>query len=165
MARLCLCALCHNVLPVLNCSLCSVHYVPGTARCMNIHWFLHSEKYWNWQEIPLQMVNLRGFFSIERWQRLIRGVNQGSVEDKICLTFLHMASNGNRTPDLLILSPMPYPLGHMISLGDGHGHYFLSSLAVNDPWKVPLYCNTTDTWGSIVSAHFPSFSTWLRATF
>ena len=29
---------------------------------------------------------------------------------------LHMASNGNWIPDLLILSPTPYPLGHMLLL-------------------------------------------------
>ena len=40
-------------------------------------------------------------------------VDRGSVEYEVCLTLLHMASTGNRTPDLLILSPMPYPLGHM----------------------------------------------------
>ena len=42
-------------------------------------------------------------------------VNRGIVEYKVCLTLLHMASTGNRTPDLLILSPMPYPLGHTLS--------------------------------------------------
>ena len=41
-------------------------------------------------------------------------VDRGSVEYKICPTLLHMASTGNRTPDLLILSPTPYPLGHML---------------------------------------------------
>ena len=41
-------------------------------------------------------------------------VNQGSVEYKVCPTLVHMASTGNRNPDLLILSPMPCPLGHMI---------------------------------------------------
>ena len=40
-------------------------------------------------------------------------VDQGSVEYEVCLTLLHMASTGNRTPDFLILSKMPYPLGHM----------------------------------------------------
>ena len=38
-------------------------------------------------------------------------VGRGSVEYEVCLTLLHMASSGNRTPDHLILSPMPYPLG------------------------------------------------------
>ena len=41
-------------------------------------------------------------------------VDRGSVEYEVCLTLLHMASTGNRTPNLLILSPMPYPLGHML---------------------------------------------------
>ena len=58
-------------------------------------------------------------------------VDRGSVEYDVCPTLevsgkhriphclgppsrlLHMASTGNRTPDLLILSPMPYPLDHM----------------------------------------------------
>ena len=41
-------------------------------------------------------------------------VDRGSVEYKVCLTLLHMASTGNRTPDPLILSTMPYPLGQML---------------------------------------------------
>ena len=41
-------------------------------------------------------------------------VDQGSVEYEVCSILLHMASTGNRTPDLLILSPMPYPLGHAL---------------------------------------------------
>ena len=41
-------------------------------------------------------------------------VDQGSVEYEVCSTLPHMASTGNRTTDLLILSPMPYPLGHML---------------------------------------------------
>ena len=41
-------------------------------------------------------------------------VDGGSVEFEVCQTLRHMASNGNRTPDLLILSPMLYPLGHML---------------------------------------------------
>ena len=41
-------------------------------------------------------------------------VDRGSVVYEVCPTLLHMASTGNRTPDLLILSPTPYPLGHML---------------------------------------------------
>ena len=33
---------------------------------------------------------------------------------EVCQTLLHMASTGNRAPDLLIFSPMPYLLGHML---------------------------------------------------
>ena len=40
-------------------------------------------------------------------------VDQGSVEYEVCLTCLHMTTTRNRTPNLLIFSPMPYPLGHM----------------------------------------------------
>ena len=43
-------------------------------------------------------------------------VDRGSVEYEVCPTLLHMASTGNRTPDLLILSPTPYPLGHVAAI-------------------------------------------------
>ena len=43
-------------------------------------------------------------------------VDRGSVEYEVCPTLLHMANTGNRTLDLLILSPMPYPLGHMLPI-------------------------------------------------
>ena len=36
------------------------------------------------------------------------------MEWEVCPTLLHMTSSGNRTPDLLILSPTPYQLGHML---------------------------------------------------
>ena len=44
-----------------------------------------------------------------------RSVDRGSVEYEVCPTILHMASTGIRTRDLLILSPTPNPLGHMLS--------------------------------------------------
>ena len=44
----------------------------------------------------------------------LRLVNQGSMEYEVCPTLLHMSNAGNQTPDLLILSPAPYPLGHML---------------------------------------------------
>ena len=40
-------------------------------------------------------------------------VDRGSVEYEAYPSPLHMANTGNRTPDLLMLSPMPYPLGDM----------------------------------------------------
>ena len=43
-------------------------------------------------------------------------VTWGSMEWEVCPTFLHMTSSGNWTPDILILSPTPYPLGHMLPL-------------------------------------------------
>ena len=48
-----------------------------------------------------------------------QGTNYGwidcfNVEYKVCPTLLHMDSTGNRTPDLLISNPMPYPLGHIL---------------------------------------------------
>ena len=33
---------------------------------------------------------------------------------RTCLTLLRIASTGNQTPDVLSLSPRPYPLGHML---------------------------------------------------
>ena len=39
-------------------------------------------------------------------------VDRGSVEYKVYAK--HMARTGNQTPDLLILSPMPYPLSHVL---------------------------------------------------
>ena len=36
-----------------------------------------------------------------------------SMEFEIYPTLLHMASTGNQTLDIMILSPTPYPLGHM----------------------------------------------------
>ena len=42
-------------------------------------------------------------------------VDRGSEEYEVCPTLLHMASTGNRTPDIPILSPTPYPLGHIYS--------------------------------------------------
>ena len=41
-------------------------------------------------------------------------VDQGSVDYKVCPALLHMDNTGNQTPDPLILSPTPYPLGHML---------------------------------------------------
>ena len=40
-------------------------------------------------------------------------VDRGSREWEVCLTLLHMTSNGSWTWDHLILSPMPYPLSKM----------------------------------------------------
>ena len=42
----------------------------------------------------------------------------GSMEWEVCLTLLHMSSNGNRTPGILILSAMLYPPGHMLPYPD-----------------------------------------------
>ena len=50
------------------------------------------------------------FFTYYCW------VGRGSMELEVCLTLLHITSSGNRTPDLLILRPMPYPLVHMLPL-------------------------------------------------
>ena len=41
-------------------------------------------------------------------------VDRGNVGYEVCPTLLHIASNGNRTLDLLILSPTPHPLGHNV---------------------------------------------------
>ena len=41
-------------------------------------------------------------------------MDQGSVEYQVFLTLVHMTSTENRAPDLLILSPVPYPVGHLL---------------------------------------------------
>ena len=41
-------------------------------------------------------------------------VDQCSVKYEAYQTVLHMANTGNQTPDLLILNPTPYPLGHRL---------------------------------------------------
>ena len=65
-------------------------------------------------------------------------VDRGSVEYEVCLTLLHMASTGNQTPDLLILSPMPYPLGHMVwgpTASAGH-------VKVSDKFHIPHFLSS-----------------------
>ena len=47
-------------------------------------------------------------------------MGRGSMEWEVCPTLLHMISSGNRTPDLLILSPTPYPLGHKLPYFESH---------------------------------------------
>ena len=42
--------------------------------------------------------------------------DQASVEYEVLPTNQHVASIGNGTPDFFILSPMPYPLDHVLSL-------------------------------------------------
>ena len=39
---------------------------------------------------------------------------RGSIEREVCPILLHMTRSENATPDLLILSPMPYPLNHFL---------------------------------------------------
>ena len=65
-------------------------------------------------------------------------VDRGSVEYEVCPTLLHMANIGNRTPDLLILSPTPYPLGHVLMLCPP----FYSNAAQYDSlsWRLLLGC-------------------------
>ena len=58
-------------------------------------------------------------------------VDQGSVEYKVCQHYYTWAS-GNPTPDLLILSPMPYPL----STEDYHGKLYIPQ---SPPWIFPHY--------------------------
>ena len=55
-------------------------------------------------------------------------VDRGSVEYKVCPTLLHMARSGNRTPDLLILSPVPCPRGHMLSSATSEFHFLVSKI-------------------------------------
>ena len=66
---------------------------------------------WQWAHSSLQLL-------VQPWTcapGMYYGLmNRGNVEYEVCPTLLHMASTGNRMPDLLILSPMPYLLGHML---------------------------------------------------
>ena len=64
-------------------------------------------------------------------------VGQGSVEYEVCLTHLHMASTGNRSQDLLILSPTLYPNGphaptnsHSWNAPSAHTKYTLTKAIV-----------------------------------
>ena len=57
-------------------------------------------------------------------------VDRFSVEYEVYPTLLHMENTGNRTPDILILSPTPHPLGHMLSTSNnvlfpGHNHQWV----------------------------------------
>ena len=59
-----------------------------------------------------------------------------SINWEVCLTLLHMTTSGNRTPGLWILSPMPYPLGHMLPSPVWHTissamYFFFSSKTKN----------------------------------
>ena len=56
-------------------------------------------------------------------------VDRGSAEHEVCPILLHMASIGNRTPDLLILSPKPYPLSHMLVSRQGCDTLFCSHVS------------------------------------
>ena len=61
--------------------------------------------YWSNLGSVHQVPNMAG------WTQAVWQCDWGNV----CPTLLHMASTGNRTSDLLILSPMPYPLGDMLT--------------------------------------------------
>ena len=41
-------------------------------------------------------------------------MDRGIVECNVCSTFPHMTSGGNKSSDFMILSPMPYPVQHML---------------------------------------------------
>ena len=41
-------------------------------------------------------------------------VGRDRAVHRVCPTLLHMVRTGNQNPDLLILSPIPNPLGHML---------------------------------------------------
>ena len=63
-------------------------------------------------------------------------MGQGSVEYEVCPTLLHMASSGNWTPDL-ILSPTPYPLGHVFSPRDSTFHVTKTpALTTRHQWHI-----------------------------
>ena len=51
-----------------------------------------------------------------------------AIEWEVCPTLLHMTNDENRTPGLFILSPMPYPLGHMLPHGESASCSFTSNI-------------------------------------
>ena len=66
---------------------------------------------WQWAHSSLQLLIQLWFCAPGTHYGL---VDRGSVEYKVCPTLVHMASTGNQTSDLLILSPTPNPLGNML---------------------------------------------------
>ena len=44
-------------------------------------------------------------------------LGRGGMEWEVCLMLLHMTNSGNQTPDILISSPVPSPLGYMLHIG------------------------------------------------
>ena len=82
---------------------------------------------WQWVHSSLQLL-------IQSWicapGTHYSWVDRDSVEYKVCPTLLHMASIGNQTPYLLILNPMPYPLGHILP------QYSLNTCMVACGWVV-----------------------------
>ena len=74
-------------------------------------------------------------------------VDQGSVEYEVCPTLLHMASTSNRTPDLLILSPTPYPLGHVLT--------WPRVIIIKKLHEIPYH--TVNTWNEVVNLFLPCY--------
>ena len=87
-----------------------------------------------------------------RYPLRLGGPRQCGIQS--CLTLLHMPSTGNRTPDLLILSPTPYPLGHMLPSVLSCKHYtYMHSLCLNNiEWGINnSTCNKTiHAWQTVI---------------
>ena len=68
-------------------------------------------------------------------------VGRGSMEWEVCPTLLYITSSGNRALDL-ILSPTPYPLGHMLPWKLCVSFTLSSSLNCITVFTQPLYIFT-----------------------
>ena len=66
---------------------------------------------WQWADSSLQLLIQPWICTPGTHYSL---VDRGCVEYEICPSVLHVTSTGNQTPDLLILSPTPYPPDHML---------------------------------------------------
>ena len=110
-------------------------------------------------------VGLVPMAACNNWSNLgshYRWVDQGSVEYEACPTLLHVTSTGNRTPNLLILSPMPYPLGHIsvtlipqATFMNVTYQVYILTLKVLNFWKFTSYCSLKPLWsgmGEVVPA-------------
>ena len=94
-----------------------------------------------------------------------------AVWNEICPTLLHMTSSGNRTLDLLILSPVPYPLGHILqSLPMMVSHTEVTLVPkVNDPIRKTNCTYQTVTWNAqdIIQKviEIRGISAWIRSNY
>ena len=71
-------------------------------------------------------------------------VGRGSMEWEVCPTLVHMmTSNRNQTPDFLILSPRPYPFGHMLPSSSCQNELFSQS-----------WCRTPESLPSLSVLHY-----------
>ena len=108
----------HMFLDILHIKTLSCTKGKGKGICFNfrvqismwLHMFFRLFLPWQWAHSSVQLLIQPWICAPGTHQDW---VDRGSVEYEVCLILLHMAGTGNWTPDRLILSPTPYPLGHM----------------------------------------------------